>query len=183
LAFADDFRQLVDKFGLAKMVRFSVDIVVESSVFGQTDSTSGEIAVDQGGRYLAVFGDDRFLYDGKVIWEYVAENNQATRQVIGEEDTYKNPLAFLKNPEHYYRWQPVIADSIYMLHNRDREDDLLPDSMKVFLSDGQLRLIEYLDINSDLNRVFISDISLTDTIPPGFFRVSLPDSIQIITLP
>jgi outer membrane lipoprotein-sorting protein len=182
---ADRFDQIKNEYSSARMVHFDVVMVTISKIFDQTDSSSGEISIADDGRYYARVGGDIYLFDGRCIWEVSTENNQATKQCLKDGEKFENRLFFMKNLDDYFRSNAVHKNSIYHLIRNKNSINSLPDSMTIFLGGAQNRLlrIEYYDLNGDLNRIYISDDKLSDSINDQIFQIKLPDSTEVITLP
>lgn len=180
---ADDFDALKKEYASARMISLNVKIVVESKIFGDADTTVGEIAIANDGRYFAGLSDDIYLFDGKCTWEYSAENRQATRRCLKKGEYFENRLFFIKDLDRYYKTSTGTLDSVYQLIRIVKEDDALPDTLTVYLSESHLSSVEYFDLNRDLNSIYILGDSILDSVDAGVFELSLPDSVEIIDLP
>lgn len=179
----DRFEAVKNEYAAAKIIKLDIEIVVVSQVFGNVDTARGEISIADDGRYLALINEDYYLFDGKCVWEYSAENNQATKECLKEGEHFENRLFFIKSLDHYYSTFTNISDSVYRLIRIKERQNSLPDTLIVYLSNSRLSSIEYLDLNDDLNRISILRETLLDTLAAGTFQISLPDSVEIITLP
>jgi len=179
----DKFKEIKDRYSFAGIVSFNIVIIVESKIFDDIDSTTGEISIAQDGRYCARLGDDIFLFDGKCIWEYSAENNQATKQCLKKNEHFDNQLTFIKNLDEYYRTSIVEKDAVYRLAKLDDADESLPETLMVYLEKTGLSKIEYLDLNNDVNKIYILQEAISDSLTDEPFEINLPDSVEIITLP
>jgi outer membrane lipoprotein-sorting protein len=183
LALADDFEKIKKQYDSAAMVILEVDIMVESKIFNETDSSRGYIAVTEDGRYITEINNDVYLFDGNCKWEYSAENNQVTKRCPEDDETVDNRLAFIKNLDEYYKTDTIYVDSVYRLTKTGEDDESLPDTLLIYLRESRLSTIEYLDLNDDMNRVIISKQIVSDSVDADRFRINLPDSVEIITLP
>ncbi|UCD16886.1 MAG: hypothetical protein JSV44_10570 [Candidatus Zixiibacteriota bacterium] len=181
----DSFDRLQKEFSGAKLVSLVVLIEIKSSIFGEVDSTHGSIAIADDGRYRAQFNDDLYFFDGRCIWEYSEENNQATKDCLEEGETFENELVFLKNPGRYYQTRAVIIDSVYNLVRTGDGEGSLPDSLVLVFDRTRtsLSLIKYYDLNNDLNMVSILSHEISDSIRSGLFEVTFADSVEIINMP
>jgi len=164
---------------------FGVLITVESKVFDDIDSAYGQIILAEDGRYRAEINGDIYLNDGNSNWEYSAENNQATQKIIRAGEIPDDRLTFFKDIDSFYNTSVIKKDFIYRLTKLDTADTALPDSMTVFLDENRLQIskIEYYDLNDDLNCIYIIEESYEDKIRKDLFELSLPDSVEIISLP
>jgi outer membrane lipoprotein-sorting protein len=181
----DKFDAIKKKIAEAALIKIDFLIEVESKIFEDTDSLYGSLAIASDGRYNAEINNDIYLYDGKVLWEYSAENNQATKKTLKDDEYFENRLIFLKELDRHFKSKVIIPDSTYQLFRMERADKALPDSMYLFI-DGEaeaIALIEYFDLNEDLNLVHIENQVLSDSIDPDMFHINLPDSAEIISLP
>jgi len=168
---------------MARMIRFNIESIVVSKIFGSIDTAHGDVSIADDGRYSAEINGDLYLFDGKCIWEYSAQNAQATKQCLKEDEEFENRLFFLKNLDHYYSTSSVSPDSIYKLIRAKEDDDALPDSLLVTLSESRLVKMEYYDLNNDLNVVSLKKESLSDSVENRVFSPAFPDSTEIIDLP
>ncbi len=182
---ADKFSIIKNRLDSSAVVQLGVLITVESKVFDDIDSAYGQIILAEDGRYRAEINGDIYLNDGNSNWEYSAENNQATQKIIRAGEIPDDRLAFFKDIDSFYNTSVVKKDFIYRLTKLDTADTALPDSMTVFLDENRLQIskIEYYDLNDDLNCIYIIEESYEDKIRKDLFELSLPDSVEIISLP
>jgi len=169
----------------AGQINMDIGLVVESKVFDDVDSIGAQVTVVADGRYRADIGDDIYMFDGRDIWEYSAENNQATVRSLKDGEQYDNRLIFLTDFDKCFETREILPDSIYALYRRPDTDRALPDSMVAYINcpEATIFRLEYHDTNGDLNRIHFLSVTLTDTISSGLFDIGLPDSVEIITLP
>jgi outer membrane lipoprotein-sorting protein len=179
----DKFEKIKHEYSSAGMVSFDIEMIVESKIFDDIDSTAGEISIARDGRYYAQLNDDIFLFDGKCIWEYSTENNQATKQCLKSHEHFDSQLTFIKNLDEYYKTSVIEKDAVYRLMKIDNADESLPDTLMVYLKKTGLLKIEYLDLNDDLNKIYILQETVSDSLTNEPFKINLPDSVEIITLP
>lgn len=182
----DDLLENIKKdWSAAKLIRFDVLIAVESEVFNTVDSTSGNIVIAEDGRYRANIGDELFLFDGKCIWEVSFANLQATRQCLKEGERFENRLIFLKDINSYYRTASSIKGDGYLLVKNQGIGEALPDSINLYLDRkaGRISFLEYYDLNSEKNTVFLHDVKLQSEVEDKIFEYLPSDSIEVITLP
>lgn len=182
----DDLLENIKKdWSAAKLIRFDVLIAVESEVFNTVDSTSGNIVIAEDGRYRANIGDELFLFDGKCIWEVSFANLQATCQCLKEGERFENRLIFLKDISSYYRTTSSIKGDGYLLVKNQGIGEALPDSINVYLDRkaNRISLLEYYDLNSEKNTVFLHDVKLQSEVEDKIFEYLPSDSIEVITLP
>jgi outer membrane lipoprotein-sorting protein len=179
----DRFQEIKTEYSLAAMVSFDILITVESKIFDEIDSAFGEISIARDGRYFARLNNDIYLFDGKCTWEFSDENNQATKRCLKEGEEIENRLAFIKNLDDYYETMVIEKNSIYKLIKNIENVESLPDSMKINLSEANLSKIEYIDLNDDLNKIWILRDNTTDSLDRDIFEINLPDSVEVITLP
>lgn len=179
----DRFQEIKAELDSAAMVSFDVLTIVESEIFDEIDSTAGKISIARDGRYVARLNDDIYLFDGECVWEFSSENNQATKRCLGEGEEVENRLGFIKKLDDYYKTSVIKENSIYRLIKKGEDDGSLPDSMLIYLKESKLARIEYLDLNNDLNKVWILKETISDSLPEEVFEINLPDSAEVITLP
>ncbi|GEM_PF-1205296 len=181
--------ELLDKikreWSAAKLISFDVTIAVESEVFNSVDSAPGNVVIAEDGRYRASIGDDLFLFDGQCIWEVSFANLQATCQCLKEGERFENRLVFLKDIDSYYRTASSVKGDGYLLVKNKGTGEALPDSINLYLDRkaGRISLLEYYDLNSEKNRVFLHDVKLQSEIGDEVFKYLPSDSIEVITLP
>jgi len=181
----DKFDIIKEYLAKAGLIQLDILIEIESDIFEDIDTLTGNISIASDGRYHAKINNDIYLYDGRTIWDYSAENNQATKKVLDENEEYENRLVFLKELDRHFATDTIIPDSTYKMFRLADADEACPDSMEVTISQNPLRIsrIEYFDLNGDLNRIFIKNQVLSDSADAGLFRINLPDTVEIIFLP
>ncbi len=179
----DRFQEIKVEYSSAAMISFGIIITVESQIFDDIDSADGGISIARDGRYYARLNDDIYLFDGKCIWEFSDENNQATKRCLKEGEEIENRLAFIKNLDDYYETSVIEKNSIYRLIKNIENKESLPDSLMIYLEESRLSLIEYPDLNNDLNKIRILKETVSDSILHVTFEMNLPDSVEVIILP
>ena len=182
-SYAGSLDTVIDRYADAKMVRLDVRIVVVSDVFGDTDTTAGKITIADDGRYAAYIGGDFYIFDGKCIWEYSHDNEQATRDCLKPGEVFENELVFIKNLKKYYKTAEERKDTLFLLVKKDSVQNQLPDSLYMTVHDLRLANLRYYDLNHDKNLVYILSDSVMDAVDPTAFNIDLPDSTEVITLP
>jgi outer membrane lipoprotein-sorting protein len=183
IVYGDNFEKIKKQYKDAALVELDILIIIESKIFGDVDSADGNIILAADGRYLAEINNEIFLFDGKCLWDYSIENGQATRNCLEENETFESELSFIKNLDRYYITKMQKPDSIYRMISASDENESLPDSMTVHIRKSALYMIEYLDLNNDLNQVLINSVGFSDSVNNDIFKLALPDSVEIITLP
>jgi len=182
----DDLLENIKKdWSAAKLIRFDVLIAIQSEVFNTVDSTSGNIVIAEDGRYRANIGDELSLFDGKCIWEVSFANLQAICQCLKEGERFENRLIFLKDINSYYRTASSIKGDGYLLVKNQGIGEALPDSINLYLDRkaGRVSFLEYYDLNSEKNTVFLHDVKLQSVVEDVIFKYVPSDSIEVITLP
>jgi len=184
-AAGDKFESIKKEFTSAKLIRFEVATATVSKLFDDIDSARGEILIADDGRYNARLNDDIYLFDGRCIWEISGANRQATKQCLKEGEKFENRLFFIKELDKYFSTSIIKKDRQYQLRRNAGSDNALPDSLMVYInkSGSNISRLEYYDLNGDLNRVHILDREISSAISEDDFRINLPDSIEVITLP
>lgn len=182
---ADRFKLIKNKINASVIFRFDVLITIESKIFDDIDSLSGQIILAEDGRYRAELGGDIYLNDGKTNWEYSDENSQATKRELGEGEKPDNRLSFFRDLDSFYKTSIIKQDLIYKLIKIDSTAEALPDSMTIFLDKDrpQISKIEYFDLNDDLNCIYLTEEFYEDDINENQFKLNLPDSVEIISIP
>jgi len=179
----DAYAELKARFAGAAQVSLDVLITIRSDVFDTFDSTSGEIVVASDGRYYARLSNDAFVFDGRCLWEYSAENNQATKDCLGEDERFESEFSFIKNLDRYYTAENVHPDSVYILRRRGDDNSSLPDSLTLYLTSAKLSRISYYDLNKDLNIVAVRNQRCDTVVTDSRYHMHLPDSTEIIVMP
>lgn len=181
----DRFKLIKNKINASVIFRFDVLITIESKIFDDIDSLSGQIILAEDGRYRAELGGDIYLNDGKTNWEYSDENSQATRRELREGEKPDNRLSFFRDLDSFYQTSIIKQDLIYKLIKIDSTAEALPDSMTIFLDKDQPQIskIEYFDLNDDLNCIYLTEEFYEDDINENQFKLNLPDSVEIISMP
>jgi len=181
----DKFDMIKSKLDSAKIVQLDLIITVNSKVFNEIDTSYGKIYFSDDGCYIADINDDIYLYDGIYNWEYSAENNQATKQKLGQNEQTDNRLSFFKNINRYYKSAILQPDKKYRLIKLNGAGEALPDSLIIFLNKtgSAISRLEYFDLNGDLNKIIITDEKYSDQPDSDLFKINLPDSVEIIDLP
>ena len=179
------FEGLKDELARANLVELNVSIIIKSNIFGDVDSISGKIIIAEDSRYFAIMDNDKYWFDGNCISEYIWENNQLTKDCLDEGEHFESELLFIKNFDKYYTTREIETDSLYSLVKTDSLAVSLPDSLKViFFQDNlDVPILEYYDLNNDLNIVSINQREMFDSIPDDIFNPAIPDSVEIIILP
>lgn len=180
---AGSLDSVVARYSDAKMVRLDVRIVAVSDVFGDTDTTAGKITIADDGRYAAYIGNDFYIFDGKCIWEYSQDNEQATRDCLKPGEVFENELVFIKNLKKYYKTAEEQKDTLFLLVKKDSVRNQLPDSLYLTIQNSRLSNLRYYDLNRDKNLVYVLSDSVMDAVDPTAFNINLPDSTEVITLP
>ncbi len=179
----DGLAKIKAAYSDAAMVKLNVKIIIFSQIFGDADTTMGEIVLANDGRYYAAINQDLYLFDGKCNWEYSNENAQVTRQCLKEGEIAENRLFFIKDLDRYYASLVIKNNAEYKLTKKEKAGESLPDSMFVYLNKSRITSIEYYDLNNDLNQIYLINDSLFDDIADSLFEVNFPDSVEIITVP
>jgi len=179
------FNSLKDELARANLVELDVSIEIKSNIFGDVDSISGKIVIAEDSRYIAIMDNDKYWFDGNCISEYIWENNQVTKDCLADGEYFESELLFIKNLDRYYSTKEIKTDSLYSLIKIDSLAVSLPDSLKViFFQDNlDVPILEYYDLNNDLNIVSINQREMFDSIPDDIFNPAIPDSVEIIILP
>ncbi|MBN2227833.1 MAG: hypothetical protein JW763_10775 [candidate division Zixibacteria bacterium] len=179
----DAYTALKTRFAAAAQITLDVLITVDSDMFGTVDSADGVIYIAADGRYYARIIDDVYLFDGKCIWEYSAENNQVTKDCLDDDEYFKSKLSFIKNLDRHYEASTLRPDSLYILRRLNDEDSSLPDSLNLSLADKNLSRISYYDLNNDLNTVMIQSQQCDSVVTDSLYHITIPDSTEIIVVP
>jgi hypothetical protein len=169
----------------AALVELDIMLIIESDIFDMVDSTDGKVLIADDSRYCASLDDDIYWFDGRCISEYVAENGQVTRDCLGEAEYFESELIFIKSLDRYYKTTAIVDDSLYSLTRKDSQASSLPDSLTLIFrdKDSDNPVLEYYDLNKDLNIVDIRGRRIFDTIPDGVFDPDIPDSVEVIIMP
>ncbi len=186
LAGEDNLARIKRDLAQAALVSMEVEIEIHSDIFEEIQNSRGEIRVAADGRYRADINDDIYLFDGKSIWEYSKDNNQATKREIKEGEVLTNRLDFIRNLDDYFRTEPITPDRHYRLIKAvPQSESFLPDSMEIYLDNTGKKIsrMAFRDINGDLNIIKISRLKALTYSDPSLFRADFPKGTEIITLP
>ncbi len=181
----DKIQPLMTRFSDSPMINMNILIITRSPIFGNIDTTVGDVKIAADDRYYARFNDDIYLFDGHCVWEYSADNNQVTKDCYKKGEVYENELTALKDLKAHYYLECMIPDSLYRFKVKPDQNKNLPDSLIVTLDrrPGTLAYFSYNDLNGDVNDVIMLNYEFYDKIDPADFDVKFPDSVEVITLP
>ena len=155
--------------------------LVESTVFGSTDTVQGEAWLGASDRYNVLLGADRYLATDSLLYSYSLENNQVTVEPFTNHDQRREQLSFLTRLDEFYTTTILTPGRRYRLKAVDTSDSDLPSPLLVKLTDsGQIGDLEYHDQNEDLNRIVFIKHEILDSCPEGVFEPDFPDSVEII---
>jgi outer membrane lipoprotein-sorting protein len=179
------FETVKNKLAEARLAVFNVDVIVYSQIFETADTSSGVISIARDGRYCAHLNDDAYLYDGQCVWEISMENRQATKKCLKEGEAFENQFFFLKNLDDYYKTTSLEKGNRYLLTLKTKKSSELPDSLEALVdgNNGSISEISFRDLNGDLNKIKIRKSEYLERIDDDVFKVKLPDSLEIITMP
>ncbi len=186
LAGEDNLARIKRDLAQAALVSMEVEIEIHSDIFEEIQNSRGEIRVAADGRYRADINDDIYLFDGKNVWEYSKDNNQATKREIKEGEVLTNRLDFIRNLDDYFRTEPITPDRHYRLIKAvPQSESFLPDSMEIYLDNTGKKIsrMAFRDINGDLNIIKISRQKALTYSDPSRLRADFPKGTEIITLP
>lgn len=179
----DNLSKIKKEYAAAEVIKLEMNIIVISSVFEDADTVMAEIVISGDGRYLAKINDDIYLFDGTCNWEYSFENAQVTKRCLKKGEIVENELFFIKDLDRFYSTTVIEKDKTYKLIRVENSKGTLPDSLTLSLDSMNISIIEYYDLNDDLNRINIISDTIFDKIDDSLFHFSLPDSVEVITLP
>ena len=180
----DPFERIKSELAEADCCHVRFLSIVHSDVFESVDTTSGQAYVARDGRYAINLGQDTYVQTDDKLYSYSEPNNQVTVELVDAGSGSAEEVSFLNRLDHYFHTNPVEPGKEYNLIRIDTASSGLPDSMKVFLSEGgrSIARMEYFDINHDRNTLSIISLEALPRCDSLSLRPSFPDTVQIITL-
>lgn len=179
-----DFDSAKKKLKNSDCTYFEFLTTIESKIFDIVDSSYGEAYIARDGRYKVTVGPDIYLYDGDTLYTYFWENNQ----VIMERPDTSNPVAseisFVVKLDEWYDSKALKQKNSWQLKKKENIEGDIPDSMTLMINPGisEISLIEYFDINQDLNRIKIIKQRSDSLCKAKEFLPDFPDSVEKVRL-
>jgi outer membrane lipoprotein-sorting protein len=183
-ASADSFDTIKKRLADAACITVDFISVLESSIFESVDSTEGQARIGADGRYIIHLGNDTYLATGSRLYSYSAANNQVTVEPLDPETMANTEITLLGSLDESYISTILVPDSAYRLIRRTETASGLPDSLRVYLNPDHTTIdrLEYFDINEELNRILIRDLSSDAACDTSRFVPDFPDSVEVIEL-
>jgi len=184
LAAAADFKDVKLNLSRSDCIHFDFLSTVDSKIFDTIDSASGVAYIAKDGRYYIEVGPDIYLFDGDTLYTYFWENNQVIIEKPDSADLVASEISFVMKLDEWYDSKSLKQKNSYRLvRKKDIEGDI-PDSMIIRVSDKSLdiEMIEYFDINGDLNRIKILKQESDSSCDNSRFQPEFPDSVEKVRI-
>ena len=179
---ADSFDQIKADLSRSGCQRIEFINILESDVFETVDTTYGELLISSTNSYRLTIGESIFLADSAFTYDYSTETNQVIieKRELGNFDE----ISFITRLDELYRTQTIAPDLKYYLKKRPDVTADTPDSMTVTIDKKALNLkqIDYLDVNEDLNRVIILKQEYLEKCPDRAFEPDFPADAERVKL-
>lgn len=179
------FDRVNERLRSAPQTSIQFQHIVTSEFFGVSDTVEGMVTFTAGGLYVTALGNDTYTFDGECLWEYSALYAQATKNCLKAGQRIEDSFLFFRSFDSYYDISEQEPDSVYLLHIRSASKGLGPDSLTVTLDkvNERIAILEYLDINEELNQVLIKGQLQSESVDSSLFQANFPDSTEIIVIP
>lgn len=181
VSMADSFDLIKKNMSEADCVALDFLSVISSDLFDSVDTTRGSAIIAKSGKYDIKLGLDRYSFDSLFSYSYSVENNQVIIESAGLEE---NQVSFITRLDEFYKTAIIVPDSAYFLTRFGETNQDIPDSMIVFIDPvvQKIELIEYFDVNDDLNQIIIIFQDTEADCPSGSFTPVYPDSVERVRL-
>ena len=179
---ADSYDSIKKKLQNAECLQYQIISVVESDIFETVDSTIGDAYIDKNGRYNITLGDEKYLYDLKTYYTYVASNNQL---ILEKGDANSNDdILFITKLDEFYKSYILHPDLEYRLLKKENIIGDFPDSLIIKTDKKKNEIIEisFYDINEELNRIIFISQRYQPFCNDSLFIPNFPDSVERIKL-
>lgn len=180
----DDFTAIKQQLADAGCIRLEFTSIIESDIFDTVDSTDGEACLASDGRYRISLGDDEYLYDGKLLYTYSADNNQVTVEKLDTTIENSQEVTFLSRLDELYETMPTNDRNRYHLRLREAPEADLPGSMTVLVGGDPpvIQSLEFYDINDDFNQLILYHQQLDSACAEDDFVPDFPESAETVKL-
>jgi len=181
---SDRFFQIKSDLAEAPCVRFEFLSIIESEVFDQVDTVEGAAYIARDGRYNVTVGTDQYLFDGKNLYSYSADNNQVVIETVKDREGTSSEISFITNLDDFYNTEVVTPGKNYRLLKKAETREDLPDSISIALSQKENRIerLEYYDINDERNVIVILKQQPDTVCFEERFQPDFPDSVEKVKL-
>lgn len=183
-AHGDSFDEIKARLAKAGCNRFVFRSILQSSIFRQTDTTSGEAYIAADGRYRVTVGEDTYINDGRTLYSYSAAGNQVVEQRVDSTTAFSKEVSYLTRLDEFFKTRILKADSEYRLVKKTGRMQNLPDSMHFVINKKTLTIerFEYLDVNDERVRIELLKQSSSETCTEARFVPDFPDSVERVRL-
>ncbi len=184
LAAAADFNKVKENLSHSACIHFEFLSTIDSKIFDVVDSAVGLAYIARDGRYYIEVGHDRYLFDGDTLYTYFGENNQVIIENPDSADLVADEISFVMKLDEWYDSKALKLKSRFRLVKKESVTGDMPDSMIITVEDKSpnIKLIEYFDVNGDLNRIEILKQESDSVCDDSRFRPNFPDSVEKVRL-
>lgn len=184
LASAGDFKKTKQNLSQFNCAYFEFLSTIDSKIFDVIDSAHGEAYIAKDGRYSVEIGPDIFIFDGDTLYSYFWSNNQVIIEKPDPGDPVSSEISFVMKLNEWYDSKALKEKDLYKLTRKKDIGGDIPDSMTIKINDqtSDIEIIEYFDINGDLNRIEILNQKLDSLCHDSKFRPNFPDSVEKIRI-
>ncbi len=181
---AADFKDVKLNLSRSDCIHFEFLSTIDSKIFDVVDSADGDAYIAQDGRYCIEVGADLYLFDGDSLYTYIPENNQVIIEKPDSAGLVADEISFVMKLDEWYDSQSLKQKNRYRLVKKKGIEGDMPDSMIITVDEKSpnIKQIEYLDINGDLNRIEILKQESDTTCDNYKFKPHFPDSVERIRI-
>ena len=184
LANAADMKVATKKLSSYDCNEFSFVSIIGSKLFDEIDSSFGKAYIAKDGRYKIEIGPDIYLFDGDTLYTYFFDNNQVIIEKPDSGNVVADEISFVVKLDEWYDSQALKQKNCFKLVKKENVSGDIPDSMTITLNgrNSTIEMIEYFDINKDLNRIKIIKQQGDSTCERSHFRPVFPDSVEKVRI-
>ena len=184
LAENDPLRTIMTQMQEAACCRFEFISILESEVFESVDSADGRAYIAEDGRYRVSVGPDEYIQTEDKLYSYSRENNQVTVEEVGVRTGQSDEIPFITRLDRFYDISVSKPGEEYLLRLSVEGESQLPGQMRLEIDSSTmtLRLLEFRDVNDDLNRIAFSAHQVYELCDSSVLQPDFPDSVEVIRL-
>jgi outer membrane lipoprotein-sorting protein len=184
LAEDDPLRRIMTQMQEAACCRFEFISILESEIFESVDSAEGLAYIAEDGRYRVSIGPDEYIQTVDKLYSYSRENNQVTVEEVGVRTGQSDEIPFITRLDEFYDISVSLPGDEYLLHLMSDGESQLPEQMRLEIDSStmSLRLLEFRDVNDDLNRIAFTAHRVYESCDSSLLQPDFPDSVEVIRL-
>ncbi len=158
--------------------------IIESDVFDEIDTAMGTAYIASDGRYSITVDDDSYVYDLENTYTYSESTGQVIVEHIESAEPAGEEIAFILRLDETYSTHSTAEKDLYHLTRIKNGASAYPDSLYVRVDTvaTELKQMEYLDINEELNRIVFLNYMFQENCDSTRFELIYPDSADVIKL-